>query len=65
MFRVSFTDALPVTAAEIASETAKDPLLSQVYQYMMKGWPQQRVSEEMKPLYQRKEQLSTDQGCLL
>ena len=56
---------MPVTAAEIASETAKDPLLSQVYHYMMKGWLQEGVSEEMKPLYQRKEQLSTDQGCLL
>ena len=55
MFRVSFADALPVTAAEIASETAKDPLLSQAYHYMMKGWPQQGVTEEMKSLYQRKE----------
>lgn len=65
VFRVSFVDALPVTAVEIVSETAKDPLLSQVYHYMMEGWPQQGVSEEMRLLYQRKEQLSTDQGCLL
>ena len=27
VFCVSFVDALPVTAAEIASETAKDPVL--------------------------------------
>ena len=32
---------------------------------MMKGWLQQGVSEQLKSLYQRKEQLSTDQGCLL
>ena len=65
VFRVSFTDSLPVTAAEIASETAKDPLLSKVYYYTMKGWLQQTFSEEMRPFYQRKEQLATDQGCLL
>ena len=65
IFRVSFVDALPVTAVEIASETTKDPLLSQVYHYVMDGWPSQGVEEVMRPLYQRREQLSTDQGCLL
>ena len=65
VFRVSFVDALPVTAAEIASETTKDPVLSQVYHYVMEGWPRQGVSEQMRPLYQRREQLATDQGCLL
>ena len=65
VFRVSFVDALPVTAAEIASETAKDPVLSQVYQYVMEGWPHQEVKEELRQLYQRREQLATDQGCLL
>lgn len=65
VFCVSCTDALPVTATEIASETAKDPLPSKVYCYTMEGWPQQTVSEKMKPFYQWKEQLATDQGCLL
>jgi len=40
VFLVSFTNALPVTTAEIASETAKDPLLSKVHCYTMEGWPQ-------------------------
>ena len=65
VFRVSFVDALAVTAAEIASETTKDPVLSQVYHYVMEGWPRQGVSEQMRPLYQRREQLATNQGCLL
>ena len=62
---MSFVDPLPVTAAEIASETTKDPVLLQVYHYVMEGWPRQGVSEVMRPLYQRREQLATDQGCLL
>ena len=31
----------------------------------MEGWPGQEVSEALKPLYQRREQLATDQGCLV
>ena len=54
VLRISFVDALPVTVVEIAAETAKDPLLSQVYHYVMEGWPYQGVSEEMRSLYQRK-----------
>ena len=55
VFRVSLVDALPVTAAEIASETTKDPVLSQVYHYVMEGWPRQGVSEVMRPLHQIKD----------
>ena len=65
IFCVSFVDALPVTAAEIAAETTKDPILSQAYHYAMEGWPGQEVSEALKPLYQRREQLASDQGCLV
>ena len=62
---MSFVDASPITAAEIALETTKDPVLSQVYHYMMEGWLRQGVSEVIRPLYQRREQLATDQRCLL
>ena len=65
MFKVSLVDGLPLTAADIAGETVKDPILSQVYQYMLGGWPQKGVSDALKPFYQRRDQLSTDQGCLL
>ena len=65
IFCVSFVDALPVTAAEIATETTKDLILSQAYRYVMEGWPGRGVSEELKPLYQRRNQLATDQGCLV
>ena len=59
---MSFVDALPVTAAEIAAETTKDPMLSQAYRYVMEGWLGRGNSEELKPLYQRINQLATDQG---
>ena len=65
MFQVSFVEELPVTATDIARETSRDTILAKVYQYVMEGWPQKVQEGELKPFYQRKDQLSTDQGCLL
>ena len=33
--------------------------------YVMEGWPQRGVEDNLKPFYHRKDQLTTDQGCLL
>jgi len=37
MFKISLVDGLPLTAADIAGETVKDPILSHVYQYVLWG----------------------------
>ena len=39
MFKVSFIDSLPITASDIAVATTKDPIIAQVYQYVLEGWP--------------------------
>ena len=65
LFRVSFVDALPITAGEIAIETSKDRQLSQVYSYVMEGWPGKKLPEALMPYYNKRGELSTDQGCLL
>ena len=52
MFKISLVDGLPLTAADIAGETVKDPILSHVYQYVLGGWPQKGVSDGLKPFYQ-------------
>ena len=65
MFKVSLIDGLPITAVDIATATAKDPIIAPVYQYVLEGWPQKGVSENLKAFHQRQDQLSTDQGCLL
>ena len=36
--------------------TAKDPILMRVYHYVLEGWPQG---------VQKRDQLSSDQGCIL
>ena len=65
VFRVSFVEELPVTAADIGRETSRDTTLVMIYQYVIEGWPQKVQEGKLKPFYQCKEHLSTDQGCLL
>ena len=52
-------------AADVAKETIKDATLAAVYQYVMEGWPHKVQEEALKPYYKHKNQLATDQGCLL
>ena len=56
---------LPITPSDIAEKTNKDSVLSHIYQYVMKGWPHGCVEDNFKPFYQCKDQLTTNQGCLL
>jgi len=61
----SWVNELPVTADDIREETRKDPLLSRVYHYTMNGWADKPPDPDLKPYFTRKDQLSTEQGCLL
>ena len=53
IFTVSFINGLPITAADIAAATAKDLILMRVYQYVLEGWPQGGVSDELKVHHQK------------
>jgi len=65
IFQLSFLEDFPVSAAEIGAEMVRDSLLATVYQYVMEGRPSKPVQEQLKPCYQRRDYLSTDQGCIL
>ncbi|KFD72871.1 hypothetical protein M514_14775 [Trichuris suis] len=56
----------PLTADDISRMTAKDPVLSRVLMWVLKGWPNHEVTEEpFKPFLCRKSELSTHKHCLL
>ena len=55
----------PVTAHEIKAITAKDPVLSKVLQFVLYGWPITAVSDQLRPYYRRREELSHFEGCIL
>jgi len=55
----------PVTADHIRLWTRRDPLLSRVMQYVMNGWPNGTVEEHLRPYWQKRLELSCQDGCLL
>ena len=59
------TDELPLTAAEIAEGTKTDSLLVKVYEYTSSGWPGNCPSPELRPFWNRRDELSLENGCLL
>ena len=59
------TDELPVTATEIDEGTKKDSLLVKVYEYTSSGWPGTCPSLELRPFWNRRDELSLENGCLL
>ena len=40
VFMISYVDELPITARDVASATQKDPIVSCVYDFTLRGWPQ-------------------------
>lgn len=61
-------DTLPVTSEKIRYETQRDPVLSQVLDYVQSGsFPvkNSEVSDDLKPYMSRKDELSSHQGCVM
>ena len=61
----SYSDVMPVTTAQIADETRKDAVLSQMWQKIMTGWPIHCDDEDLMPYYRCRNELSNDKGVLL
>lgn len=58
-------DTSLATAAQVQAWTGKDPVLAKVRRHVMQGWPEILEDEQMKPYFQRKEELSAENGCIL
>ncbi|XP_061164934.1 uncharacterized protein K02A2.6-like [Saccostrea echinata] len=57
-------DDLPVTCVQIRRETQRDPVLSQVLDYVFRGHFPHDCDEQLKPYYNRREELNVYQGCV-
>ena len=51
-------DSSPVRATEIKKGTAHNPLLSHVLQFVLHGWPDSTDTDELKPYWSRRLELS-------
>jgi hypothetical protein len=55
---------LPIRAAQIANETKKDKILSQVYHYILAGWPTNNI-DHLQTYYRLRNELTTSNGCIM
>ena len=58
-------NASPVNAAKVKLWTTRDPVFSQVLQFVLYGWPLSIEEEALKPYFARREELNVHSGCLL
>lgn len=65
MFYVFRFSTLPVNCRDMARETCRDPVLKNVLHYVLSGWPDRAPSDELKPFFHRRCELSLQQGCLV
>jgi len=56
-------ESLPVTSAQVHTETKNDPLLAKVYDFTMNGWP--ATTGIQLHDYAYRDQLSVRQGCIM
>ena len=62
---LSVVNDTPITAAKIAQWTARDPILSVVAGYVRQGWPMNANDVEIATYFRRRNELTSEQGCLL
>ena len=58
-------NASPVDALKVKQWTARDPILSQVMQFVLQGWPPVVEDAHLQPYFTRRNELSVQAGCLL
>lgn len=64
-YNVYFLDELLVTREQVALATRRSPVLSKVVDSVLSGWASQCDDPELKPFFNRKNELSVDRGILL
>ena len=62
---IEFMDSSPIDVDHIRRLTDRDPVLSRVKRFVGQGWSTVSDSDELKPYFIRKDELSLQDGCLL
>ena len=64
VFNVSQLQSLPVNVRQLRAATLSDPILSKVFRYTRGGWPS-HVQQALRPFYDKRHELTVEEGCLL
>ena len=65
IFSIRQIEALPLTSDKLRTATRNDPVLGRVLRLTQQGWPNTCPSENLKPYYSRRTELSVIHGCIL
>ena len=65
IFLIDHLNSTPVKAAQIGVWTRRDPVLLTVTSHVLQGWPSKPRNDAQKPYYNRREEPSVENDCLL
>ena len=57
-------DCSMLTSEQISEWTRKDPVVANVHEYILRGWPAEESNPELAAYRVRKNQLSVQDGCV-
>lgn len=59
------SEALLLENSKLRRETQADPILGRILSYLRDGWPQDLEFKELKPYYNRRNELYVELGCIM
>jgi hypothetical protein len=62
---MQYLNTTPVSASKIRTWTDHDPTLAKIKRWVLSGWPASTDKEEQRPYFQRRYELSVEEGCVL
>ena len=65
VFLLQKLDYSPVTSEHIKTMTRRDPVLSKVSEYVTTGWPTDCANSNLSVYFQKQNEISIENGCLL
>ena len=65
LFVMQVLESTPVNAEQIKTETRRDPILARTCKIVQFGWPGECPDEDLRPYYNRRNELSLHDGCLM
>ena len=64
LYSFSSFSEIPLRAIDIANSTKKDQVLSKVYEYTLRGWPERMNQQPLLPYFHKRHELALENQCI-
>ena len=65
LINTSQIESLPVSADKVRNATRNYPILSRVFEFTINGWPDEPMSDALKPYFNKRLEITVKEGCIL